>query len=83
MEDRDLLLFTLHQNSVMLNGKSSPFDVREIRTHFNISTDQFQVLLVGKDGGIKVSLYEITEAGTFFKLIDSMPMRKWEMKKKD
>ena len=40
----------------------------------------FNVSLIGLDGTEKFTSEEITQAGTFFNLIDSMPMRQEEMR---
>ena len=49
---------------------------------FSVSGEEFQLLLIGKDGGVKkrtstVSLEEV------FSLIDTMPMRRREMRDDD
>lgn len=42
----------------------------------------FEVILIGLDGGIKLRQKEILESNHLFSLIDSMPMRQAEMRKK-
>ena len=41
-----------------------------------------RVVLVGKDGGIKLSSRQAVSAGRLFGLIDSMPMRQDEMRRR-
>ncbi len=43
---------------------------------------RFEVLLIGKDGGEKYRTNTMLEAKQLFALIDAMPMRKDEMKRK-
>ena len=39
----------------------------------------FRIVLVGKDGGIKLEQEEVLDPETLFSLIDGMPMRRNEM----
>ena len=71
--DRDLVHIDLIQGS-------AEFD--EMSQKFSVSGEGFQLLLLGKDGGVKkrtstVSLEEV------FSLIDTMPMRRREMRDDD
>lgn len=43
--------------------------------------DDFQGWLIGKDGGIKHTFTKPVEPNELFRIIDSMPMRRQEMKK--
>ena len=54
----------------------------EIQRHFNIETSECQVLLVGKDGGVKERRHEKVQPADFFDCIDAMPMRKAELRNK-
>ena len=68
--ERDLVHIDLIQGS-------AEFD--EMSRKFSVSGEGFQLLLIGKDGGVKkrtstVSLEEV------FSLIDTMPMRRREMR---
>jgi hypothetical protein len=49
---------------------------------FNIPSTKFTVLLIGKDGSEKYRANRPIEIKRLFALIDSMPMRKAEMKNK-
>ena len=42
-----------------------------------------QVLLIGKDGGVKLRSTEPVSTDELFALIDSMPMRRREMEERD
>lgn len=67
--ERDLLLLerSVHDNELIaLYGISARFE---------------GILLIGKDGGLKLKKPYSIEIEDIFKLIDSMPMRRVEMKK--
>ena len=53
-----------------------------LRDRFHVKADSFAVVLIGKDGSQKLKHSEPTEPGDIFKLIDSMPMRKHEMRQR-
>ena len=59
----------------ILSGKS----VQDIRKRLGVHTGLFQVLLIGKDGGVKLRSREPVSMKDLFGLIDSMPMRRQEM----
>ncbi|MHA4842598.1 DUF4174 domain-containing protein [Flavitalea antarctica] len=44
---------------------------------------KFNVLLIGKDGGVKATWNRLINTNELFALIDAMPMRKSEMKELD
>ena len=46
------------------------------------SNSDYEILLLGLDGGVKLRQTEILETEKLFDLIDSMPMRKAEMQRK-
>lgn len=53
--------------------------VDALKEHFQIDSDQFMFLLIGKDGSEKMRSNHVIDSAAFFELIDSMPMRRWEM----
>ncbi len=77
MRERDLLKI------VVLPGSSSPlgFDAAALRRHYHVRAGDFRVLLVGKDGGVKRTSAAPVTPGSIFAQIDTMPMRREEMKK--
>ncbi len=82
--DRDLVVF------VILESGPSRMDMTDLdsqvaqslRDKFDVRGDQFAVILVGKDGGIKLNQQDETRLDDIFGLIDSMPMRREEMRQK-
>ncbi|MGK7958097.1 MAG: DUF4174 domain-containing protein [Crocosphaera sp.] len=80
-QDRDLLLgvFALDAPSRIGNESISAYDVAALRAKYGISSHQFAVILIGKDGQPKSELSEVPEIEQIFGRIDSMPMRQQEM----
>lgn len=42
---------------------------------------EFEVILIGLDGGVKLRKTDQLTTDELFRLIDSMPMRRWELEK--
>jgi hypothetical protein len=82
--DRDIIVFKVLESGQsrmdmdLLEPQSADF----LRKRFNVSRGQFTVILVGKDGGVKLNRQEKTELQDIFVLIDAMPMRQEEMRQK-
>ena len=51
-----------------------------LRDRYGVRTDDFRVLLIGKDGGVKLRREESVSAEELFSRIDAMPMRRNEMR---
>ncbi len=83
-KERDLILVTLHKNQINIDGQeASDISAAQLRDYYNLPTQGFRVLLIGKDGGTKLSSSSIVEHQKIYNLIDSMPMRKAEMRKEN
>ena len=84
IDDRDLIVFEVPaQGPARMN--TSPLDQKEadsIRNHFAAPGNAFSLILVGKDGGIKLKRSDQVDLREIFGLIDSMPMRQREMRQK-
>jgi hypothetical protein len=82
--DRDLLVFhILETGEIRLGETSLPLRSGDyLRESFSIRPGTFTVLLIGKDGGVKLRREGGVELGEIFSLIDSMPMRQREMREK-
>jgi hypothetical protein len=80
-EDRDLLIFHLFANGEStIAGTQSPTPVpADLRDQFGIEEDEFAVVLIGKDGTVKLHTDQPTAIQQIFGLIDDMPMRQGEM----
>jgi hypothetical protein len=64
------------------NQLLSEKSVQAIRKRFGVKVGTFQVLLIGKDGGVKLRSSGPVSMKDLFGLIDSMPMRQQEMDSK-
>ena len=79
--DRELMILEIVEQGQSragnqpLSGKS----VQDIRKRLGVVGGSFQVLLIGKDGGVKLRSSEPVSMKDLFGLIDSMPMRQQEM----
>ncbi len=84
MEERDLLWMPLVTGeSAKAAGRDiSPKAQEALRREFGIGRDDFAVLLVGRDGGVKLRQREPVDALRLFALIDSMPMRRQEIRER-
>jgi hypothetical protein len=60
----------------------SPEDTQKLRRRFGVRPGRFTVILIGKDGGVKMLREDRVELQEIFDLIDSMPMRQQEMQEK-
>ena len=83
LKNRDLIVFvvsgevarSLNQGSESLDEQS--FATLKSRREFPDAS--FEMLLIGKDGGIKASSADATQLPDFLSLIDTMPMRRAEI----
>ncbi|MEM7534312.1 MAG: DUF4174 domain-containing protein [Chloroflexota bacterium] len=85
--DRDMYWFHLFQaDSSYLDEGLQPFArlsadfVEELRTVYNADSASFRVVLIGKDGGVKLNMTDVVMPDQLFSLIDAMPMRQREMR---
>jgi hypothetical protein len=82
--DRDLVLVQVlavgnnYANSQQIDESSTA----SLRDRFGISKEDFCVILVGKDGGVKRRDNVPVEATAIFNEIDAMPMRQQEMQQR-
>jgi hypothetical protein len=84
IEDRDMIVHLVLEEGNSFVG-DLPLEneaVRQLQEKFEIDPAGFVVILVGKDGGVKLRKEEYTPMSDIFDLIDSMPMRRQEMKEK-
>ena len=77
----DLVLFTLMGEGQSRVGEEVLSDERaeSLRRQFNVNADEFRVVLIGKDGTVKINTDSV-RLKDVFAVIDSMPMRQHEMK---
>ncbi|UCE82998.1 MAG: DUF4174 domain-containing protein [Deltaproteobacteria bacterium] len=84
VKDRDLLVFhILESGETKLENSPLPESSGDyLREKFSITPGAFTVLLIGKDGGVKLRSEGGVELAEIFALIDTMPMRQREMREK-
>jgi hypothetical protein len=85
VEDRDLVVFELLESgpSSVDGDPLDPATARQLRNRFGAPPGGFSVVLVGKDGGVKLDRQDRTSLEEIFALIDSMPMRQEEMRRQN
>jgi hypothetical protein len=84
VEDRDLVIFEILESgaSKMNSSELEPQKAASFQKQFEIPENTFTVILLGKDGGIKLKRSDHVRLEEIFRLIDSMPMRQDEMRQK-
>jgi hypothetical protein len=84
ISERDLVVFNIFETgpSYMDTTRIDPQTAAAIRTNFAAPPGQFTCILVGKDGGTKLKRHAPVKLEEVFNLIDAMPMRREEMRKK-
>lgn len=57
-------------------------DQQKYLKQYGVREAEFRVILIGKDGGVKLNSQQPVTVNQIFELIDSMPMRQHEMRQK-
>ena len=82
INDRDLLIGWFTDKSNMIaNSTINPENIKKIKSRIKPNQSGDNILLIGKDGGIKRSYKSLPNIYEVFSIIDRMPMRRSEMKK--
>ncbi|MEH1943344.1 MAG: DUF4174 domain-containing protein [Nostoc sp.] len=82
--DRDLVLVQVLATDGSYANKQ-PIDessAAKLREYFGVDKENFRLILVGKDGGVKRSDATPVQATAIFEEIDAMPMRQQEMQQR-
>jgi hypothetical protein len=82
INERDLKIYhILQETSTSVKGEIIEDDDADyLLSDFGVSSSDFTVILVGKDGTEKLRTNEFLQTDDLFDEIDAMPMRKLEMK---
>ena len=82
--DRDMVLISAFENgrSTAAERGISSEEVDRLREKFGVNPGTYRVYLIGKDGGIKREGGQEIRLQDVFGLIDTMPMRRSEMRQK-
>ncbi|MCO5733723.1 DUF4174 domain-containing protein [Rhizobium sp. SSA_523] len=79
LEERDMVVLHVGADKVTpIYGNGPGSDAAQIRSDAESGGTSFEVVLVGKDGGIKLRSPDIVSEVELFDLIDRMPMRRAE-----
>ncbi|MFP4354458.1 MAG: DUF4174 domain-containing protein [Phycisphaerae bacterium] len=79
-QERDMVLLEIVPGQSRAGGEPLSEDqAAALRRHYRIDNDEFAVVLVGKDGTVKLNSRRVVPAESIFDLIDQMPMRRREM----
>jgi hypothetical protein len=80
LEERDLLYWIVTPDKVVSPDGQS-YSPQKFHSYWKVEDKKFEVLLIGKDGGVKLRQNELLQNAKLFAIIDAMPMRKREMEK--
>ena len=83
--DRDLIVFQIYETGPSFKDMSEIDHemADELRRNFRVAPGLLTVILVGKDGGVKLRRNEQVNLNEIFILIDGMPMRREEMRRQN
>lgn len=80
--ERDMVLVLINGNTVQtFPAGPASLNASALRARLKGPDDGFEVLLIGKDGGVKLRDTKPVATDALFTLIDSMPMRSNETRK--
>jgi hypothetical protein len=84
LQDRDIIIFDLLESGKSTIDKLSLTYEQQsyLREEFEVPEDDFTFFLIGKDGTTILRSNETVPTDNLFALIDSMPMRREEMRRK-
>lgn len=82
--DRDLIILELFEDGESRQGSKSLSErvAPQLRRQFEVGEGDFVLILIGKDGTVKLRSNRPVAASKLFGLIDAMPMRQEEMRRK-
>ena len=82
MKERHMLIVHVLPGELAKLQLEEPKEINQeqLRDRFDIQREEFTVLLIGKDGGIKMKSNQALEIKDIFGRIDAMPMRQREMR---
>jgi len=84
VKDRDLLISYVLERGESRIGQErlSPDQALFLKKHLSVPSGRFTIILIGKDGAEKIRQESPVDLKEIFAIIDAMPMREQEMKKK-
>lgn len=83
LNERDMVVILVLKGAVsMEEPPTAHVSAVELRDAYGVLPHEFQVVLIGKDGGLKLRREQPISLADLFSLIDTMPMRKQEMRRR-
>ena len=86
LTDRKLLIFKIYAGGCTVYSPGMKLiqntENKDLYEEFGSNSTPFQILLIGLDGGMKMKTNRVTDPAVFFAEIDTMPMRRNELRKK-
>lgn len=83
MSERDMVVVWVVGDAVTSElGQGPAASAASLRRRFGVGPREFRAVLVGKDGGAKISQGFPLDAARAFATIDAMPMRRQEMRRR-
>lgn len=85
LEERKVVVLTIlpHEYTVGLNERSPWEKGEQVFLKYGEKEESFKVLLIGLDGGVKISQKDPILVETLKEMIDIMPMRRSEIENKN
>lgn len=82
LDNRDLVVFHLLSDGSGRSEEKSPAqdEIAALQDRFKVAKNAFTFVLIGKDGTVKRRAEEPVKVDDLFAQIDTMPMRRCEMK---
>ena len=78
--ERDMIVIrAFADDRVAVDGHMHAQSAASFYRRFDVDRGEFRVILVGKDGGVKLDRKLAVSGDELFALIDAMPMRRFEM----
>ena len=80
LNERDVVIISVLKDIVSTKERlAAPVSADDLRDAYDVLPHEFRVVLIGKDGGVKLRQDAPILAADLFGLIDSMPMRQQEI----
>jgi hypothetical protein len=83
LADRNLVIINSNDSSVFFGNIVGVPNTRGTMKRFGLDENQYEMVLVGKDGGVKRRYSNVVDPQVIFDTIDAMPMRMREMQSDD
>ena len=81
--NRDLRVFRVSQAGILDEQGNRVASLQDFPYYQSLSDKDFEVILIGKDGGIKLIKNNLLPNTELFAIIDRMPMRMEEMRRQN